>query len=152
MASLVPRKTRILRCDWKRAAISALIKCLGDPFRLDPRMSFEAVTATNRYKLHLADNPFSVELFLLSDDAHDQERFARRRPERFLDRSVCMPTMEDVVITKLRWSHAGRRTKDLDDVRNVIAVQGDGIDWDYVNSWCDRHGTRELLDGVRLSL
>jgi phage-related baseplate assembly protein len=100
--------------------------------------------------LHVADNPFSVELFLLSDDAHDQERFARRRSARVFDRDVFVPTAEDVVITKLRWSHAGQRTKDLDDVRNVVAVQGDRIDWDYVTSWCDRHGTRELLESVRV--
>ena len=69
-----------------------------------------------------------------------------------LDRDVFVPTVEDVVITKLRWSHAGHRRKDIEDVANVIAVQGDRIDWDYVNSWCDRHGTRELLDNVRNEL
>ncbi len=133
----------------KAGAILNLVKHLGPPFQLDPQMSFETVTATSRFVLHVADNPFSFELFLLSDDAHDRERFARRRSTKVFDRDVFVPTMEDVIVIKLRWSHAGRRTKDLDDVRNVIAVQGDRIDWDYVTSWCDRHGTRELLDGVR---
>jgi hypothetical protein len=129
--------------------LSALIERLGPSFQLDRQMTFETVTATRRYVLYLADNPFSVELFLLSDDAHDLERFARRRQERILDREGFVPTMEDVIITKLRWSHAGRRLKDLDDARNVITVQGDRIDWDYVTAWCDRHGTRELLESVR---
>jgi hypothetical protein len=133
-------------------AITSLARRLGPGFQLDRQMSFETVTATRRYVLHLIDGAFVVELFLLSDDAHDQERFARRRRGRILDRDVPIPTAEDVVVTKLRWSHAGGRTKDLDDVRNVIAVQGDRIDWDYVTSWCDRHGTRELLDRVRQSL
>jgi hypothetical protein len=130
-------------------ALSALIERLGPSFQLDRQMTFETVTATTRYVLHLADNPFSVELFLLSDDAHDLERFARRRQEQILDRECFMPTVEDVIVTKLLWSHAGRRLKDLDDVRNVIAVQGDRINWDYVTKWCDRHGTRELLESVR---
>jgi hypothetical protein len=133
-------------------AISAIVQRLGPGFRLDPQMSFEAVTATSRFVLHLTDGLFSVELFLLSDDAHDQTRFARRRSERILDRDSYLPTAEDVIITKLRWSRAGRRTKDIDDVSNVIAVQGDQIDWDYVNSWCDRHGTRKLLDEIRQSV
>jgi hypothetical protein len=133
-------------------AISSLASRLGDAFQLDRQMSFETVTATTRYVLRLIDGTFTVELFLLSDDAHDQQRFARRRRGRILDRDVAIPTAEDVVITKLRWSHAGHRTKDLDDVRNVVAVQGDQLDWDYVHSWCDRHGTRELLDQVRRSL
>ena len=132
--------------------ITALVNHLGPSFRLDPQMSFETVTATRRFVLHLVDSPFSIELFLLSDDAHDVERFARRRREHVADRDVFMPTAEDVIIMKIRWSRSGRRLKDIDDVQNVITIQGDRIDWDYVNSWCDRHGTRELLDSVRQSL
>jgi len=133
-------------------ALSALVDRVGPSFRLDPQMSFETVTATRRYRLQLADDPFSVELFLLSDDAHDLERFARRRQARILNRDVFIPTPEDVIVMKLRWSHDGRRGKDLDDAQNVIAVQGDRINWDYVTSWCDRHGTRELLESVRRSI
>ena len=132
--------------------ISALLDRLQDVFQADRQLSFETVTAPRRYLLRLIDGTFVVELFLLSDDAHDQQRFARRRRRHILDRDVAIPTAEDVIITKLRWSHAGRRRKDVDDARNVIAVQGNWIDWDYVNSWCDRHETRELLDEVRRSL
>ena len=34
----------------------------------------------------------------------------------------------------------------------MIAIQRDRIDWDYVNSWCDRHGSRALLDEIRRSI
>jgi hypothetical protein len=131
--------------------ISSLIERLGPAFQLNRQMTFETVTMTGRYVLHLADNPFSIELFLLSDDPHDLERFARRQHEQVLNRDVVIPTVEDVIITKLRWSHSGRRLKDIEDVENVIAVQRDRIDWPYVTSWCDRHATRELLDRVRPS-
>jgi hypothetical protein len=59
-----------------------------------------------------------------------------------------VPTAEDVIVTKLRWA----RSKDKDDVRDVIAVQGDAIDWDYVHTWTERHGTRGLLDEIRRSI
>jgi hypothetical protein len=136
----------------ERGALARLIERLGPAFRLDPQMSSESVTATRRHVLHLEDIPFSIELFLLSEDAHDQMRFARRRQVRASDRDVFVPTAEDVIITKLRWSRAARRTKDFDDARNVIAVQGDQIDWTYVTGWCDRHETRGLLEEIRQSL
>jgi len=69
-----------------------------------------------------------------------------------LDREIFLPTVEDVILNKLRWSQGGHRLKDVDDVRNVIAVQQDRIDWDYVHAWCDRHGTREVLESIRSSL
>ena len=131
---------------------SALLKRLGPLFRLDPQTTFETVTATRRYVLNLADESFSIELFLLSDDAHDQQRFVRRRRVRILDHDTFVPTVEDAIITKLRWFHAGNRAKDLQDTRGMLAVQGDRIDWDYVNLWCDKHGTRELLENARHSI
>jgi len=42
---------------------------------------------------------------------------------------------------------------DEDDVRDVIAVQGDGaLDWAYIHRWTAEHGTRELLDEIRASI
>jgi hypothetical protein len=135
----------------KPGDLSRLVKHLGPSFRLDPQMSFETVTATRRFVLYVVDSVFTIELFLLSDDDHDQQRFARRRLQRIGNRDVFVPSVEDVVITKLRWSHGGGRRKDFEDTENVISVQADNIDWDYVYSWCDRHGTRELLDQIRQS-
>lgn len=65
-----------------------------------------------------------------------------------------VPTVEDVIVMKLRWaaSRGKRDGKDAGDVANVIAVSGDMIDWPYVYSWCDQHGTRELLESIRRSI
>ncbi|MEW6250210.1 MAG: hypothetical protein AB1716_06165 [Planctomycetota bacterium] len=125
---------------------------LGAEFRFDPQMSFETVTATTRHIVHVVGSHFKIELFLLRDDAYARERFARRREENYLGRRVFLPTPEDVVVTKLRWSRQGKRPKDLDDARNVIAVQGNRLDWDYMHRWCEVHGTRGLLDELRRSI
>ena len=61
-------------------AISELCALLGEGFRLDPQMTFETVTGTIRHIIHVKDSPFRIELFCLSNDPHDRERFARRRP------------------------------------------------------------------------
>ena len=129
-----------------------LAERLGAPFRLDPQGSFETVTMTLRHILKPVGIPFLIELFHLSDDLYDQERFRRRQRKQMLNREVSAPTAEDVIVNKVRWAAQGRRTKDRDDARDVIAVQRDRIDWDYVNSWCDRHGSRAVLDEIRASI
>ena len=55
-----------------------------------------------------------------------------------------------VVVAKLRWALSLNRPKDAEDTRGVIAVQGERLDWNYIRRWCDAHGTRELLDKVRI--
>ncbi len=59
---------------------------------------------------------------------------------------------EDVTVTKLRWTLMANRSKDRDDARDVIAVQGGQLNWDYVQRWCEQHGTRALLDEIRASI
>lgn len=129
-------------------SVVEIATALGPAFRLDRQMSFETVTGTLRHEIEVVDDAFKIEVFQLSDDPHDRERFRRRTRADVLGREAWVPTAEDVIVTKLRWA----RSKDKDDVRDVIAVQGDAIDWDYVHSWTDPHGTRGLLDEIRASI
>ena len=133
-------------------ALGELSRRLPPSMRIDRQMSFETVTMTTRFVAKVQDSPFKIEFFLLSSDPHDRERFRRRRRVTAVNRQVWLPTAEDVIITKLRWSKLANRSKDRDDARDVIAVQGDRIDWEYVYSWCDQHGTRALLDEIRHSI
>jgi hypothetical protein len=45
-----------------------------------------------------ASSPFKVELFLLSNDPHDQARFQRRVAVNAYERQIWLPTAEDVII------------------------------------------------------
>ncbi len=126
--------------------ISRLSSGLGDDLRLDPQMSFETITMTMRYIIHHPQSTFKMELFLLSDDPHDRARFARRQQVDFDGVPTWLPSPEDVVITKLRWSKGGRRSKDVADVREVLAVAASRLDLPYVRQWCDQHATRSLLE------
>ncbi|MEE8583860.1 MAG: hypothetical protein V3T83_03310 [Acidobacteriota bacterium] len=62
---------------------------------------------------------------------------------------VNVASAEDVIVTKLRWSMIGKRDKDLDDARTVAGVVKEQLDWDYLEHWTEKHGTRQLLDQIR---
>lgn len=133
-----------------QAGLNRLFEALSDTFDLDPQASFETVTGTLRHILVAKDGKFKVEVFQLSSDVHDQERFRRRLTVDYpaLKARVCILTAEDVVITKLRWS----RAKDLEDVRDVLAVQGEALNWNYVHHWTAIHGTQAKLEQIRASI
>ena len=119
---------------------------------LHPQGSFETVTGTTRYLVELAGSPFVCELFVRSDDAHDRERFVRRQRARILERVAFVATAEDMIVTKLRWADAAHRSKDVDDIRNIVAVRGPELDWAYVSRWSVEHGTARLLEEIRSSI
>jgi hypothetical protein len=146
----IPRSTKdadfVLQTQ--RAVGPEFSKQLGEDFLLDPQLSFETNTGTFRQVLHHRGKAFKVELFLLSQDEHDQSRFRRRRAVQLHDRRVWLPSPEDVIVTKLRWA----RGKDKDDARDVMAVQRDKLDWGYIEEWCRRHGTLALMEEIRHTL
>jgi hypothetical protein len=150
----IPRATRdanfVIQAG--SARISSLAAALPDGLRLEPQAAFETVTGTTRYLVSLQQSPFVCELFLQSDDPHDAARFERRERVRVLNRDVCMATADDMIITKLRWATEAHRTKDRDDVRNIIAVRGAELDWRYIERWCAAHDTSALLDEIRRSI
>jgi hypothetical protein len=125
---------------------------LSSVFRFDPQTTFESVTGTNCTRVIVPETDYMLELFRLGADPHDQERFRRRLQVPYLDRNVWLPTAEDVVITKLRWSVSQHRTKDLNDVRDVLAVQKGKLDLDYLYRWTNEHGSRSALDQLQASV
>src|SRR5688572_6830347 len=60
-------------------SVAAIARALGPEFELDPQVSFETITATTRYVMRHDKAAFKIELFLLSNDPFDRERFRRRR-------------------------------------------------------------------------
>lgn len=125
-----------------------LMDILGPGFRLDEQMAFETNTGTLKHVIVHAESGFTVELFYLSADAHDQERFKRRRATVYEGQPTFVLTVEDYIVTKLRWP----RSKDFDDARDVIAMQGEALDWNYIHHWTAQHGSDAKLDRVRASL
>jgi hypothetical protein len=130
-------------------SLRPLLDALGPEFQVEQQMTFKTNTGTMRSRLAHVASGFTIELFFLSNDVFDQERFKRRRAIRYEDAPTFILTAEDVIVTKLRWA----RRKDLDDVRDVIAVQGDAaLDWEYIHKWTAIHGTRAKLDEIRASI
>lgn len=149
----IPRSTRDadLVLQLPAGGLQRLAAELPAELRLERQGAFEAVTGTIRYLVTLAGSPFVCELFELSDDPHDRARFARRLSARVLGREAFVASAEDMVITKLRWVVAANRPKDREDIRNILAVQGQ-LDWAYIDTWCATHGTAQMLADIRASL
>lgn len=124
-----------------------LFERLPESFKIDPQVSFEMITGTWRQIINVPGIPFMIELFELSADLHDQERFRRRRMMTLVGRKAWLPSPEDVVIQKLRWCVGGKRTKDFEDAVAVLGVQGEeALDWEYIVKWCKEHGTLAVLE------
>lgn len=151
----IPRSTRdvdFLVSIRIPGAVNALIAQLDSCVQFDPQVVFDTITWGRR---HIGQSrgtpPFKVELFETFDGPFVDSEFGRRQRVfvPMLNRSTWLPTPEDVIVQKLRWG----RVKDLEDARDVLAVQGpESLDMSYIGQWCEAHSTgerlREALAGI----
>jgi hypothetical protein len=127
-----------------------LVTQLGEDFQLDPQLSFETLVAMGNYFVARHLHPlFKIELFLVGEDAVSQEQFRRARKVNFQGEMLSFISPEDLIITKLRWFLADpRRTKDVQDIRGVLAVQAGKLDMAHIRQGCAAFGTLELLEDL----
>jgi len=146
----IPRSSKDtdLLIDLRQRSITEIEQCLRDGYRLDRQVEFETMTGTLKNVIRIAGTEHTIELFRLGGDAFHQQRFRRRIKLLMCGREIWLPTAEDVIVQKLRWG----RSKDLDDARDVLSVQGDALDWNYIHHWCALHNTLVKLDDLRKSL
>lgn len=128
--------------------IRRVVARLDSLVEFEPQVQFDTLTWGKRQVgTTRGSPPFKVELFELFDDPFVQEQFARKR-RLFSPQLGCatwLPTPEDVIVQKLRWG----RSKDLDDARDVLAVQGpETLAIAYIQAWCARHGTTARLEAA----
>jgi hypothetical protein len=145
----IPRSTKDadLVVNLDQSAWAKLPSILPSGLQLEQQSGFEMVTSTRKELIRVQDSLFEIELFHLSGDEHDSIRFTRRQKVPiFPGIDAFLPTAEDVIIQKLRWSHGAKRPKDFADVIAVMQVQGPArLDWPYIEEWCGKHETLDLL-------
>ena len=133
-------------------ALERLVRELVPAMEFESQIRFDTLTWGRRHiGKPKAETGLKVELFELFEDPFVKEQFSRKI-QVFSGQLGCetwLPTVEDLLVQKLRWG----RPKDLEDVKDVLAVQGtESLDMEYIQNWCGIHATTgrllEALDAI----
>lgn len=80
-----------------------------------------------------------VDFWLLTGDAFDQSRFARRALVDYDGVKLWISAPEDTILMKLRWSRdAGGSQRQHHDALRVYEMQHTALDTNYLEWWIDR--------------
>ncbi len=91
---------------------------------------------------------WKIDLVVRKDRPFSEVEFGRRRPVEVLGCIVMMATAEDVLLAKLEWFAMSGSTRQLDDARGIVRVQGDRLDLDHLRTWAEQLGVSATLDEV----
>jgi hypothetical protein len=89
-----------------------------------------------------------VDLVPIKPDPFAQTEFGRRRLIMVEDEETWFVTPEDYIISKLRTYVTTKSDFQLTDLRNVLGMQMNQLDWNYVWSWTERFHLRSELEAI----
>jgi hypothetical protein len=130
--------------------VKALAAELQDDFYADEQAIMRAVRTRRHFNAIHLESGFKVDVFIPKGSPFDEKQLERRMLKSVpdTDRKVYVASAEDTILAKLDWYRRGNEVSDQQwrDVVNVIKVQGDRLDLEYLKEWAAELNVSDLLD------
>lgn len=123
--------------DLSSADVDQLIREFRAPrYLLVESAARDAVSRRFMFNVLDTEQGDKVDFWLLTADAFDQSRFARRTRQTTEGCQASFSSPEDVILAKLRWAKlSGGSEKQLTDALGVYEVQRERLDRAYLERW-----------------
>lgn len=136
--------------DLQLSHVPSLLEVMTGEFYIDEMMVREAIERKSSFNVIHLDTMQKVDIFVLSEQPLAQAEMKRRQqlvitqnPERV----AWLASAEDIILQKVIWYQMGNRVSDRQwrDVLGVLKVQGEQLDFGYLDQWVEALGLEELM-------
>lgn len=91
-----------------------------------------------------------ADFWILTNDAYDRARFARKYVHDFGGTPIKISRPEDTILMKLRWAQmSGGSEKQFSDALGVFEVQSKKVDQQYLQEWAEKLGLCVAVEQIR---
>lgn len=123
-----------------------IYEAFKDDFYVSKEMIKNAVIHRTMFNLIHNETQTKVDFWMVKKTEFDKERFGRRIKVEIHDIPVFIATAEDMIIIKLDWFKESGVQKHYEDALGIIEIQKGKLDLDYLEKWCKKHSTKDLLE------
>jgi hypothetical protein len=148
----IPRATNDVDmvAEMTEAHIPLLVKALETEFYIDAEMIQDAIQHQSSFNVIHLTTMFKVDIFVLKTDVASQEEMTRRGQYQISDtpdQSLFLASAEDVIVHKLYWYQLSGSVSERQwtDVLGVLQVQGEQLDYTYLERMAHQRGVHDLL-------
>lgn len=124
--------------------VQRFIELLGSEFYADPIDIQESIQYQREFNIIHPSSGLKVDFWPVKDK-YDELRFQRRKQGPFGTISAYFASAEDIILKKLDWVKQGASARHIEDIKGILAVQGDKIDRNYITTWAKALGLNEYL-------
>ena len=137
--------------ELKPQHIPELLKAFPDPdyYVSEPAIR-EAIQRRFQFNVIHPTSGLKIDFMIPADDPFNESRLSRGNWIELDEQGggAKFASAEDAILKKLQYFREGGSEKHLRDIRGVLLVQGDAIDFAYLNQWAGDLGVVEQLEQV----
>jgi len=128
--------------DVDATGLRALVASLPvERFYVSEEAALDALRRKTMFNVIDLDSGWKVDLVVRKGREFSRTEFARRLELDLLGLRVFVATLEDTIIAKLEWAKlGGGSARQLEDVRELLALAGGRLDTAYVERWVEELG------------
>jgi len=145
-----PRMTRDIDIVIELIAeqVPTVVEAFVGDFYIDEDDVREAVNLLGMFNIIHFHAVVKVDFIVRKDSPYRQLEFKRRVQKQIAGFPVWVVSSEDLIISKLLWASDSFSELQIRDVTNIVAYQGDKLDWEYINYWVKELGIAHLWEGL----
>ena len=132
--------------------VPQLVKALENEFAVSADAVQDAMTRRYAFNLIHIETAYKIAFYPITDENEmASAAFARQQRINIGAGEIWMASAEDVILAKLSWFRKGGEVseKQWRDVLGVLKVQGERLDFAYLESMTGRFGLADLLKRAR---
>ena len=118
--------------DQLRALVTRLA---AENYYAEVDTALEALKNRSMFNMIERSSGWKIDVIIRKARPFSEEEFRRRRRIEFEGMSLFIASAEDVMIAKMEWSRMSESSRQLEDVAAIIQVQGENLDWLYLQRW-----------------
>lgn len=128
--------------------VPKLVAALEPDYYVDEEGAFSAARHADLFNAIHNEGAFKIDFWVLKPDEFSRVQFDRRLRVDADGVEINLATAEDTILAKFLWYRITPSERQLADVKTVIMVGRERLDWDYLRAWAAKLGVDDLLSKV----
>jgi hypothetical protein len=117
----------------KNEHIPLLLNSFGQGYYINDESVKEAIKNRTMFNIIDHKSSYKADFMILKDEPFRQSEFQRRKQMKFLDMTISVVSVEDLLLSKIIWIQETQSAVQMEDIKSLSALSE--LDWNYINGW-----------------
>ncbi len=150
VASTVYGKPRLtydmdILVDLKETQIEDLAGSFNSDWYADAAMIKDAIAKNMPFNFIHIPSANKIDFFPAGSGEYEKEQFSNKIEQQFDEkRTAFFSSAEDVIVKKLDYYMEGKSEKHLEDIKGILAVRREKLNFKYIDYWSQKKGSFDV--------